>query len=254
MRLLATSATSELGRQAADALREGNELRLTDLPDRVSGEPGVTASELGHGEDTDELVRGLDAVIHIGYGGHDGDATTLIDYQTRCTYNLLAACVTAGVPRLIYLSTLRLLDGYETQLTVTERWRTLPTTAPEIPAADLGEYVCREFGRDEPINVMALRLGFPLAPGSRADAERSGQPAVLATQDFGEALRRALSADPSAGASRWDFDAPRQDRRHLQRRWLALHVQSPVPDARFMMDTAQSVIGYPAPAGEGTPQ
>ena len=219
MKLLVTSATSELGRTVAAALSEGNEVRLTDLPDRASNDPNVTPSELGHGDDTDELVRGLDAVVHIGHGGHRGEAASLIDYQTRCTYNLLMACVNVGVPRAFYLSTMRLLDDYEPHLTVTERWKSLPDTEPDILAAHLGEYVTREFAREEPISTAVLRLGFPIVAGSRHEAVSCGEPAAFATEDLALALRAALQADLP--------------------KWQVIHLQSPLPDARFPMRTGE---------------
>ncbi len=190
------------------------------------------ASDLGHEEDTDDLVRGMDAVVHIGYGGHDADASSLIDYHTRCAYNLLMACVNTGVPKALCLSTLRLMDDYQEHLTVTERWKPLPTTDKEILAAHLCEYVFREFAREQPISTAVLRLGWPLASGPRSAAEESGGTASLATEDLSLALGAALEADLP--------------------KWQVLHIQSPVPHSRFLMTTAESLIAYPQAAGEGS--
>ncbi len=230
MKLLVTSAASEIGRQVADALADGNDLVLTDVPARVGANTAIEPSELGHGDETDDLVRGVEAVVHIGFGGQEGDATYLIDYHTRRTYNLYAACLNTGVTRAFYLSTLRLLGGYEHHLTVTERWRSLPDADPEILSVHLGEYVTREFAREAPITTTVLRLGFPIVNGTRADAAATGESAALATDDMALALRAALAV-------------------HLPK-WKVLHVQSPVEGARFLMTDAESAIGYPAPVGE----
>lgn len=230
LRLLVTSAASVIGRHVAHALADGNDLVLTDVPERVGANTAIEPSELGHGEETDDLVRGVEAVVHIGFGGQEGDATYLIDYHTRRTYNLYAACLNAGVTRAFYLSTLRLLDRYEHHLTVTERWKSLPDTEPEILSGHLGEYVTREFAREAPISTTVLRLGFPIVAGSRADADALGESAALATDDLALALRSALAV-------------------HLPK-WKVLHVQSPVEGARFLMTDAESAIGFPAPVGE----
>lgn len=230
MKLLVTSATSELGRMIGDGLRKNHILTLTDLPRGGRAPRGIQPHSLGHDAATDDLVRGMGAVVHPGYGGHQADATPLLDYLTRCTYNLLTACLNTGVKRFVYLHTLRVFDDYEPHLTVTERWKPLPSTDPAILAAHLGEYVCREFAREHPqLEVVSLRLGFPIVPGTRAAATRTRESAALCSADLNLVLERALAAK-------------------LPRRWNPVHVQSPVAGARFLMNAAESVIGYPRKA------
>ncbi len=76
----------------------------------------VCALRLGHDEETDRLVAGVDVLIHLAasyseYAESTTDnsevsANRLIDYQTRCTYNLLHAASESGVSRCIYASSL----------------------------------------------------------------------------------------------------------------------------------------------------
>jgi nucleoside-diphosphate-sugar epimerase len=190
----------------------------------------VKRHELGHDSSTDDLVRGLGAVVHVGYGGHEMEATPLLDYLTRCTYNLLTACLTTGVRRFVYLHTLRVFDAYEPHLTVTERWKPLPSTEPTVLAAHLGEYVCREFAREHhQLEVVSLRLGFPIVNGPRSAATRTKESTALATADLALALEAAISGP-------------------LTKRWNPVHVQSPVANARFLMTNAENVLGYPKKA------
>ncbi|MBI2965767.1 MAG: NAD(P)-dependent oxidoreductase [Chloroflexi bacterium] len=229
MKVLITSATSGLGATVAEALGKKHDVVLTDLSRGKPTTRGFKSHELGHDSSTDDLVRGLGAIVHIGYGGHEMEATPLLDYLTRCTYNLLTACLNTGVKRFVYLHTLRVFDGYEPHLTVTERWKPLPTTEPAILASHLGEYVCREFAREHQLEVVSLRLGYPLVTGTRAAATRTKAPAALATADLALALNSAVAAP-------------------LSKRWNPVHVQSPVPGARFLMGHAESVLGYPKKA------
>jgi nucleoside-diphosphate-sugar epimerase len=235
LKLLITAATSRLGAAAADALGKKHDLVLTDLPGKGRAGRGGTGSavkrhELGHDASTDSLVKGLDGIVHVGYGGHEMEATPLLDYLTRCTYNLLTACLATGVRRFVYLHTLHVFDTYEPHLTVTERWKPLPGTEPPVLAAHLGEYVCREFAREHhQLEVVSLRLGFPLVDGARSAAARTKEAAALATADLALALDLAISAK-------------------LPKRWNPLHVQSPVPGARFLMTHAEEAIGYPKKA------
>ena len=230
MNLLVTSAGSNLGGIVASALAHHHNVKRTDRAAKASG-PGIVASDLGHEPDTDDLVRGMDAVVHIAYGGHPSDPAALIDFQTRCVYNLLMACVNTGVPRAFCLSTLKVMEDYEPILTVTERWKPRPSTNDEILASHLAEYVFREFAREQPISTASLRLGFPLITGSRNDAEASGDTAALATDDLGQALDAALAASLP--------------------KWQVLHIQSPVSGQRFLMSTAESLIAYPVAAKGG---
>ena len=249
MKLLLTSGASSLADTVEAALGGGHDVARTDLPrwleDRAGDATPATPCDLGHDDATDHLVAGIDAVIHIGFGGHETGATALIDYQTRCTYNLLTACVNAGVPRLVYLSTLELLADYEPNLTVTERWRTRPGTDPDILAVHLGEYVCREFGREGGVTTVALRLGFPIVQGDRATTGSSGESAALATADLGLALNAVLTSDIAVGLSSAQTAAPAA--------WRVLHVQSPVAGARFLLKDAGQVLGFPGAetAGQG---
>jgi nucleoside-diphosphate-sugar epimerase len=230
MKVLVTSANSRLGKIAAAGLTSAHDVTLTDLPQFVEPNDGVVANDLNHDEATDGLITGMDAVVVPGIEAHSGDATWLIDHHTRRSYNVLRACVDAGVPHAIYLSTLQLLDDYEERLTVTERWRPLPSTDDEILAVHLGEYVFREYAREEPISTTVLRLGFPIVDGDRGAAQSAGT-AVLAAIDAG----LAISATVSVGGEGYRI----------------LHIQSPVPNARYLLGDAEQAIGYPTLVGEG---
>ena len=115
MRLLLTSATSEFGRTVADLLSGDHEMVLTDQTRHAEGHPDVVACDLGDDDSTDRLVAGIDAIVHIGHGGHFSSASDLLDVNTRCTYNLLTAVRDA--PRsatyaVVYLGLSPSIAGY----------------------------------------------------------------------------------------------------------------------------------------------
>ena len=223
MKVLVTSARSGMARTVAGALKK-HDVKLTELTGgRTSG---VVANDLNHDEETDRLVDGLDAIIHIGYEGQEGDASALLDYYSRRTYNLLLAASNAKVERCIYLSTLKLLQDYEENLTVTERWRSHPPSDdPALLACHIGELVCKEFARDRLIKVATLRLGWPIVAGQRSKAAAAGETAALATDDLATVLNAALGAKIEL--------------------WQDVHVQSPVPNQRFLMHAAQKLFSFP---------
>lgn len=183
--------------------------------------------EIGHDASTDELVAGSEALVVFGLTQESGDPSALLDHSTRQLYNLLHAASNAGARRCIYVSSLRLFEDYEENLTVTENWRSLPPTE-DVPllACHLGEMVCQEFARDRRIQVATIRLGFPVVKGDRAAAQASGESAAMSGHDAVEAIKRALTADTLA-------------------QWQDIHVQSPVDHQRYLMHAAGSLLSFP---------
>ena len=210
-----------LGEQLADRLQaDGHETKTVPYDD-----------VLGHDEATDRLVSGFDSLVVFGYTRDSGDPSALIDHSTRQLYNLLHSASNAGVKRCVYVSTLLLFKDYEENLTVTEKWRSLPPSEdPSLLACHLGEIVCKEFARDRRIQVATLRLGFPLVKGAASAAKRGGETAAVASADAVEAVRLALASEKLA-------------------QWQEIHVQSQVDNQRYLMHAAHNLLAFPAPSG-----
>ncbi len=185
-------------------------------------------SGLGHDPSTNDLVQGVDAIVHSGEPDSTASVSDRLDAAMRCTYNLLWAAVEACVPRFVFLSSLRLMAQHDEGLAVTERWRTVPSTDVIDLCYHLGEYTCREFAREGKIDVVCLRLGelafHSDSPAASADA--------LRIEDAAQAVGRAVTADlpPDSTSSR--------------QRWTVLHIQSALPGARYLTTAAEWAIGY----------
>ena len=222
MRVLITSAGSRLGRELAASLNVSHQVRQTDTADVADRGPGAhfVRSDLGHDGSTNDLVKGIDAIIHPG--GVDPEATVSdqLDYAMRCTYNLLWAAAEERVPRFIYLSSLSILHGYDEDYVVTERWRPVPTTDPPVLCYHLGEYVCREFARERKLDVVCLRLGEMVW--------EEGASAVSSSAVFPDDAVQAIEGALDSEVSGWDI----------------FHVQSDVPNARFTTAEAQQSLGF----------
>lgn len=216
MKILIRDGDWWLGEQLASAL--GDDGHLTTLV------PYDTV--IGHDDSTDTLVQGHEALVVFGYNSEPTDPTAIIDHSTRQLYDLLNAASEAGVKRCVYVSSLKLFDDYDENLTVTETWRSLPPT-DDVPllACHLGEIVCKEYARDRKIQVATIRLGFPVVQGDRGGAASSGQTAAVAGDDAVEAIKRALTVDTLA-------------------QWQDIHVQSPVENQRFLTHAAKSLLEW----------
>ena len=227
MNILITSAGSELARSVAAVLSETHTLRLTELYPVENVDETFVQSELGHEEETNELVRGMDTIIHIAkvppdlLAEADQPDNYAIDYQTRCTYNLLMAASEEGVKHVIYASTLRLFEQHGEDWTVTESWRPRPSVDSFVLSKHLGEFTCREFGREGKINVTCLRLGNLITADTAATAEFDSM--WLEMNDAVTAFQGALES-PSP--------------------WRIFHVQSEFPGSRFSIGKAKGHLKF----------
>ena len=222
MKILITSAGSRLSKELAASLSGSHEVVLTDRVE-VSTPHKFVRSDLGHDESTDDLVKGVEAIVHSGEPDPDADVSAQLDVAMRCTYNLLWAASEQRVPRFIYLSSLAILNKYGEDLAVTESWRPVPTTDARDLSHHLGEYVCREFARERKIDIVCLRLG-----DLTWDESGAASSSALYPDDASQAVSKALTSD----ATGWDI----------------IHIQSAVPNARYLIKAARESLGYsPAP-------
>ena len=226
MNILITSAASALAQQVTAALSEEHTIRLTELHN-VESDFDFVQSALGHDEATNELVRGIDVIIHVAeippdlLAEADQPDNYAIDYQTRCTYNLLMAASAANVKQVIYASTLCLFAQHDEDWTVTESWRPRPTVDSLVLSKHLGEFTCREFARERKLNVTCLRLGNLIAAETAATADFNAM--WLEMSDAVAAFECALNSS-----------AP----------WQIFHIQSEFPGARFSVGKAKSHLEF----------
>ena len=215
MNVLATNTDSPFPGAIADRLAERHHVR------RIEWEEPLEANAA-----TDELVAGIDAVVLFGFSCAGGQPNDLIDHATRRTYNLLIAAAASGVERCIYVSTLRLLEELPAHFAVTEQWRSRPPSDdPALLACHLGEIIAKECARDRLMTVLTLRLGFPQVVGDRTALHDEHGPSAVAASDAADAIGRALEADLA--------------------QWQEVHLQSPVPGARYLMREAATHLAFP---------
>ena len=219
MHILITSALSATAHVIANSLVDNHMIRLTDLSHNANAE--MIANDLDHGSLTDDLVSGVDAIINVGFEAQTGTDTDLMDYHTRCVYNLLYAAAGAGVSRFINISTLRLYENHEENLVVTERWRTDPSAEDvAILGAHMTESVCKEFARDRLIDVVNIRFGWPFVETIVPDSPHT---AVTTHRLIAAAVNESLVSDQLGP-------------------WQDVHVQSRVKHQRFITNTAAKLF------------
>ena len=222
MRVLLSPGESDLARTLRDGLT-GHDAVL-DVDPKIDAESGART-----------LAAGFDAAVLVGLPDGDADeatdASAVLDRATRLAYDLLCAAADSGVRRCVYLSSLRLLADYPAHHTVTEGWRPLP---PPDDAAllgcHLGEQIALEFARERRMEVVTVRLGYPVVSGSGSALTDAHGDAAICTDDVVAVVSAALTAPVGQACT-------------------VVHAQSPVANARYLMSQATELLGYP----EGVP-
>lgn len=231
MRILVTGAASALGQEVAAALAVDENAQLRLLDDCAAQRQDVEwiAARLTDSDAVRQAVRDVDAVVHTGEPPSVPESEeVLLDRATRGTHVLLQAAVEAGVKRFVYGSTLEVFRAYPDTVYVTEYYKPLPPTEMAVLARYLGEMTCREFAREYPITVTALRLGKLVR-----EEEVVGQECDLMwvdIRDAAQAFCAALARDASASLN-W---VPR---------WAVYHIAAPLAHPKFLLDRAKS-MGY----------
>ena len=226
MNILITGASTRISRLLAPVLAESHSVKLTDRVPHTDLDNFVLC-DLGHDAATNDLVHGMDVVIHSGQVDNGLPVSPKLDGGTRCVYNLVRAAAEEEVPRLIFLSSLSVIGRYDEALAVTERWRPAPTTETDVLCFHLGEFICREFAREQRIEIVCLRLG-DLVTGTEASVSNS----ALLEADAVQAVKRALTADVSDGYA------------GSRSYWGLFHIQSEVLDRRFLTTAAENGLGF----------
>ena len=233
-RVLVTSAHSKLAQVVAAELSGDYQVRLT-APLHLQADYEFVRSDLNHNESINRAVRGVDAIVHVAEPLPDVGHVEEIDYRTRCTYSLLQAAVKEGVQPVVYLSSLRMMGGYDKSFQVDEDWRPLPTPASGGLSDYLGEFTCREFARQGELDVIVLRLGNVVS--AEALGKEASNSAWVDPRDVAQAVARALTkllADEPTIAGHWSV----------------FHVLSHCPGTGFSIRKAQRILGYRPNFGE----
>ena len=236
VRILITGGTFQLSQKLAAALAGAHDIVLTARSELTVETPGYefVRSDLGHDDATNDLVRGMDVIIHSGESDQNAGESDRLDVAMRCTYNLLMAAAEEGVPGVVYLSSLRILDKYDEDMTVTERWRPVPTTELSDLCYHLSEFVCREFGRERKASVVCLRLGDLVRDGGEPGGVASS---ALYFDDAVRAVEKALTVGKRG-------PGPARAQALGGPGWNIFHIQSSVPKARFKTGAARDHLGY----------
>ena len=166
MRVLVTGSEETIGRLFVKTLRaEGYDVRTLDRRAQPSGEVGEhIAGDLRDIYTVRRAVQGVEAVAHLGAIPNDvppGREDDLLTANVQGTWNILLACVEAGVKRLVYFSSVNALGVFGGRrpadyLPIDDDHPHHPLTPYQI-SKHLGEEMCRAFSARHGLTTLCLR-------------------------------------------------------------------------------------------------
>jgi nucleoside-diphosphate-sugar epimerase len=230
-----TGAAGNLGRKLRTHLAiRGYTLRLLDV---AAKDDTVNAADLAvWSESWARSFEGADAVVHlVGAAVGDNEWRALVPAYVDATLNVIVAAARAGVPRLVYASSVWTMAA--------QRFAEGPITAD--PAADpgvnaygaaklFGERTCRALSEAYGLSAIALRIGACRAGendfSTRTPMGDWNQNCWLSNRDFVEGVERAIEAEIHGFA--------------------VVNLVSGNPGSRWTLDEAFAAIGFRPKDGE----
>ncbi len=166
-----TGAAGQVATLVRPLLGTGYRLRLSDVrPVRdLQGNETFVRADLRSLRALRRLVRGSDAVVHLGGVSRESTFDAAIDTNVRGMHNLLEAARLEGVKRIVLASTAHVMGFYRREQVVGADNRTRPDTfyaVGKICGEALASLYADKFGME----VLSIRIGWVTERPQRQDA------------------------------------------------------------------------------------
>lgn len=175
--VLVTGASGRVGRRAVARLAEaGYRVLAHDL--YPVEHPAVVTSVLGQLSDIDdELLRGVDSIVHLAavQSWDDARAEEVMTANVMGTFHLLRAAVTAGVRRVVFASSGEVYPETAPRcMPIDESHPRLPTNHYGLSKV-IGEEMLSYYRRRYGVETVILRLCHVLDPAEILDPDAEGE-------------------------------------------------------------------------------
>jgi UDP-glucose 4-epimerase len=171
MRILVTGGAGFIGSHVVDALRAAGHHPVVFDTRRVRHDAAALRGNVLDRRALASAAAGCDAVVHLAAAADvdavQSDPTAAEEVNARGTLNVLEAARVAGVPRVIYASTIWVYSDVTADRPVDEA---TPLSAPAhlYTATKLaGELYCRSYQALYGVPCTILRFGIPYGPRAR---------------------------------------------------------------------------------------
>ncbi len=135
-----------------------------------------------------------------------------LNLKLQEVYNNLSAFVEGGIKKVIMISSLSVLQNYKKSFTVTEKWKSTPSTDIDLLTIHLSEIIFKEFGRTFPSQRILLRSGFPFI---KANEQLESFSSRISHKVFTKSVEQIIKTE-------------------FNERYEIIHVQERVADQQFL--------------------
>lgn len=176
-KILITGAAGKVGSFLTGGLAGRYDCVLTDIrqPDDAHGYPFI-AADISDLEAVRAVCKGIDTVVHLA-ADPNRKATweSLLPRNIIGTYNVFQAALEAGCRRIVFASTINVVDGYPPDVQVHTH---MPVRPPNLYGATKawGEAVGRFYADQHGLSVICLRFGAVAVKEGKAETLPSGLP------------------------------------------------------------------------------
>lgn len=178
-RVLVTGGAGYLGRHIVERLKARFELTLFDCVP-PEGDCRYVQGDIADPQAVADACRGKDAVVHtvaLVRGREHEPAWRFADVVVKGTWNILEACVSEGVRRMVNISSV-IADGYrpfrETPYRVDEPSSYAANDLHYCVSKKLAEVLCDAYAEAHGLSVISLRPG--VIDGDGANPPITGRP------------------------------------------------------------------------------
>ncbi|HIE53052.1 MAG TPA: NAD(P)-dependent oxidoreductase [Armatimonadetes bacterium] len=192
-KVLITGAAGRIGTAVREQWGERYQLRLFDRVPIPEAEEVITA-DLTDFEAVRRACEGMDAVLHLA-ANPSAQATfeELLGPNIIGTYNVFEAARQAGVRRMVFASTNRVVEGYgSTYVTVDLPPR--PRALYDVTKI-FGEALGRYYAEFHGLSTVAVRIGGFQRPEWLRARGRSAPPQWVSPRDLADLFARAIEVE-----------------------------------------------------------
>ena len=233
MNILITKASNNLSQIIGNHFSKKHNIEYIEDPSKknsLNKLKGIKFTSLNASNKTNQIIKDIDLVIYQGFSENNLSPSDLNSHIQK-SYNLLSAAIETGISKFILLSTLELIKSYDDTNTVTETWKSTPSTEISLLSAHLTEIIFKEFARTFPINISLLRLGYPIKY-KKYDQEKNINSSVKLNEIL-LSLERIISLKN-------------------YKNWEIYHLQSNIKTKKFLTKKTNSILGVPKDNREPT--
>lgn len=174
MRVLITGSAGRIGRLQVEVIQQaGHTVRTLDTASQANAPAGIQqiVSDLLDLDAVRRAVEGMDAVVSLGAIPNDlpGKEAKVFEVNVVGTWNVLQACAEAGVPRVVFYSSVNSLGNFGGHRPAA--WLPIDDTYPHHPMTTyqltkhLNEEACRSYTDRYGIVTICLRPVYVAQPG-----------------------------------------------------------------------------------------